>query len=75
MYIKEHDLEIIDDEEMIVSVVKEIINANQKPYEQFKNGETKVMGFFIGQAMKKLKGKADPAIIGKYVKNVLENGL
>ena len=33
------------------------------------------MGFFIGQAMKKLKGKADPAIIGKYVKNVLENGL
>ena len=39
---------------------------------QYKNGETKISGFFVGQVMKKLKGKADPSLVNKAVAEALD---
>ena len=72
-FIKENGLETLDDEDLIITTVKKIIEENPKPYEQYRNGETKVYGFFAGKVMKELKGRADPSSVNRMLKNILEN--
>lgn len=71
-YIKENDLEQVQDTGLIDSTVKAVIEANPKAVEQYKSGGTKIMGFFVGQVMKQLKGKADPGAVNKAVTDALE---
>jgi len=71
-YIKENELEAVEDTGLIDSTVKAVIDANPKAVEQYKGGGTKIMGFFVGQVMKQLKGKADPAAVNKAVLDALE---
>ncbi|MGN0677083.1 MAG: Asp-tRNA(Asn)/Glu-tRNA(Gln) amidotransferase GatCAB subunit B, partial [Ruminococcus sp.] len=72
-FIKDNELEQVDDTELIEKTVQSVISANPKAVEQYKSGQTKITGFFIGQVMKQLKGKANPASVGKAVNNALEN--
>lgn len=71
-FVKENDLEQVQDTGLIDSTVKAVIEANPKAVEQYKSGGTKIMGFFVGQAMKQLKGKADPGAVNKAVTDALE---
>lgn len=41
-------------------MIEEIIAANPTVVQQYKDGKTTTIGFFVGQAMKKLQGKANP---------------
>jgi len=43
--------------------VEEVLAANPSEVERFRGGETKLMGFFVGQVMKKSGGKADPKAV------------
>ncbi|MCW5213602.1 Asp-tRNA(Asn)/Glu-tRNA(Gln) amidotransferase GatCAB subunit B, partial [Desulfobulbus sp. TB] len=45
--------------------VREIIEANPEQARQFRDGKTKVIGFFVGQLMQKTKGKANPQLANK----------
>ena len=72
-FIKENGLETLDDNELIAETVRKVIAENPKPFEQYRNGETKVFGFFVGRVMKELKGRADPSAVNSTVKNILEN--
>ncbi|MGN1119209.1 MAG: Asp-tRNA(Asn)/Glu-tRNA(Gln) amidotransferase subunit GatB, partial [Oscillospiraceae bacterium] len=54
------DLWIKEDNDLLAKVVDEIIANNPKPVEQYKSGDQKVFGFFMGQANKALKGAASP---------------
>jgi len=72
-FTEENGLGTLDDEELIADTVKKIIADNPKPFEQYRNGETKVFGFFVGRVMKELKGRADPSAVNSTVKNILEN--
>ncbi len=38
--------------------------------ERFKNGEEKLMGFFVGQVMKATKGKANPKIVNSLIRKL-----
>jgi aspartyl-tRNA(Asn)/glutamyl-tRNA(Gln) amidotransferase subunit B len=58
--IKEKNLVQMSDEGELVAIVQEIIAANPDQAQQFRDGKTKVMGFFVGQLMQKTKGKANP---------------
>ncbi len=69
--IKEHGLEQIGSEEELEKIVRLIINENPKVVEQYKAGKEKLFGFFVGQAMKKTEGKADPQIIQNLLKKHL----
>ncbi|WP_365904696.1 Asp-tRNA(Asn)/Glu-tRNA(Gln) amidotransferase subunit GatB [uncultured Ruminococcus sp.] len=51
--------------------INDILSANSAQVEQYKNGETKVFGFIMGQCTKALKGVATP----KIIKEILENKL
>ncbi|MBE6888443.1 MAG: Asp-tRNA(Asn)/Glu-tRNA(Gln) amidotransferase subunit GatB [Ruminococcaceae bacterium] len=67
----EKDLWIKEDNDLLAEVVDEIIANNPKPVEQYKNGDQKVFGFFMGQANKALKGAASPKAIQDYIRKKL----
>lgn len=71
--VKEKGLEQIDDDSVIEEIVRKIIENNQKQYQQYKNGKTKLFGFFVGQVMKETKGKANPQKANEIVKKLLDN--
>ena len=66
-YVQEHGLGMVADASLIDAVIREILAGNQKSIDEYKAGNQKVIGFFMGQAMKKTGGKADPEV----VKNIL----
>ncbi len=55
------------DEDKLSSVIASIIENNPKQVEQYKSGKTGLMGFFIGQVMKEMKGQADPQALQKLI--------
>ncbi len=65
------DLWIKEDNDLLAKVVDEIIANNPKPVEQYKSGDQKVFGFFMGQANKALKGAASPKAIQDYLRKKL----
>ncbi|MCR4780064.1 MAG: Asp-tRNA(Asn)/Glu-tRNA(Gln) amidotransferase subunit GatB [Ruminiclostridium sp.] len=67
----ELDLWVKDDTSAVEAVIDKLIADNPKPVEQYRAGEQKVFGFFMGQANKALKGQATP----NTIKAVLEQKL
>ncbi len=65
------DLWIKEDSDLLAKTVDEIIANNPKAAEQYRNGDQKVFGFFMGQANKALKGQASPKAIQEYIKKKL----
>ncbi len=63
--VKEKNLVQVSDEGAILKMVQDILAANPEQVQQFKEGKTKVMGFFVGQLMKVSKGKANPQMANK----------
>lgn len=66
-YIKDNGLEQVDDSDAIREAVAAVFAANPATVEQYKNGQTKVVGFFVGQVMKQMRGKAKPDTVNKIV--------
>ena len=62
----------ITDSSAIAAIIDEIIAANQKQLEQYRGGNEKVFGFFVGQVMKAMQGKGNPAEINKILKEKLQ---
>jgi len=50
----------VSDEGALTGWVDEVLSAHPGEVSRFRNGETKLMAFFVGQVMKRSKGKADP---------------
>lgn len=63
--VKAKGLVQMSDEGALVSLVREILAANPDQVQQFREGKTKVMGFFVGQLMQKTKGQANPQLANK----------
>jgi aspartyl-tRNA(Asn)/glutamyl-tRNA(Gln) amidotransferase subunit B len=55
----------------IETIVDEIIKNNAPQVEQFKSGNEKILGFFVGQIMKATQGKANPKIINQILRSKL----
>ena len=69
--VKEMGLTQITDENEIRNIVQEVLNENQNLVDDYKNGK-KVFDFIIGQIMKKTRGKANPVITSKILKEELD---
>ena len=67
--IKEKGLKQITDSSEIESIIDSIIAANAPQVEQFKSGNEKIIGFFVGQAMKATGGKANPKQVNELLRN------
>ena len=70
--VAEKGLTQITDEGEISSIIEKIIKENPKEIERYKAGDTKLLGFFVGQVMKATKGKADPAVVNQTLRRSLE---
>jgi aspartyl-tRNA(Asn)/glutamyl-tRNA(Gln) amidotransferase subunit B len=64
--------QVVNDEGEIEKIVKKVISENQKAAQDVANGETKAIGFLVGQVMKESKGKADPGLAQKLIKKELK---
>ncbi len=65
-------LKQITDVGAIEAIIDEIIAANAKQVEQYRGGNEKMFGFFVGQVMKAMQGKANPAEVNKILKAKLQ---
>ncbi len=70
--IEEKGLLQVSDVSAIESIVREIVSSSQEQAEQYRSGKTKVFGFFVGQVMKRTKGKANPQVVNDVLKKALE---
>lgn len=69
--IEELGLKQISDESAIETMVDEILSKNEDKVQEYKSGKDKLFGFFVGQVMKKSKGKADPKLVNQILKKRL----
>ncbi len=72
---KEKNLLQVSDESAILDVVKEVLESpeSQKAVADIKAGQEKAIGFLVGQVMKKSKGKANPALAQKLIKQQISS--
>jgi aspartyl-tRNA(Asn)/glutamyl-tRNA(Gln) amidotransferase subunit B len=57
----------ISDRGAIEAIVEQVIAANPKELEQYRNGKTKLLGFFVGQVLKQTGGRADPKLTNQLL--------
>ncbi len=65
--VKEKGMEQVSDEGAIRDMVNEVIEENPNQLATYKSGKTNILGFFVGQVLKKSGGKANPSIVNKIV--------
>ncbi|MEJ8596945.1 Asp-tRNA(Asn)/Glu-tRNA(Gln) amidotransferase subunit GatB [Helicobacter pylori] len=68
--IEQMGLSQVNDTEAIVKVVEEVLKNNADKVLEYKSGKDKLFGFFVGQAMKNLKG-ANPSVVNAILKEKL----
>lgn len=61
----------ISDDDVIRAAIKQIVNTNEGPAADYRNGKESVFGFFVGQVMKHFNGKANPEKVNKLLREVL----
>ena len=71
-YVEEKGLKTVNDVEALQKAAEEVLASNPKLVEDYKNGKTKVLGFFVGQIMKATKGQADPGTVNKLLQEILD---
>ena len=70
--IKSKDLKQITDLKEIIEVIDSVIEQNPSQLEQYRSGQDKLYGFFVGQVMKASNGKANPRQVNKILKEKLK---
>ncbi len=71
--IEKRGLKQISDDSAIEPIIDEILANNSGQVEQYKGGNTKLLGFFVGQVMKATQGKANPKQVNELLRKKLDN--
>jgi aspartyl-tRNA(Asn)/glutamyl-tRNA(Gln) amidotransferase subunit B len=64
-------LKQVSDTGAIEAAIDDILANNEDKVEQYKGGKDKLFGFFVGQTMKAMQGKANPAVVNQILKDKL----
>ena len=72
VYIEEHGLKTVNDEGALKATIEQIVSENPQSVADYKGGKKKAIGFLVGQTLKAMKGKADPASVNKILKEILD---
>lgn len=62
-YVEEKGLKTVHDAGALKQTVEKVVAQNPQSVEDYRNGKEKAIGFLVGQTMKAMQGKADPAMI------------
>jgi len=71
--VKRRGLEQITDDDTIVREVETVLKNSEDEVRAYLGGKTKIMGFFVGQVMKATRGKANPSLVNKILKEKLDS--
>ena len=71
-YVEEKGLKTVNDEGALKEAVEKVLADNPQAVADYKGGKQKAFGALMGQSMRALKGKADPASVTKMIKELLE---
>lgn len=71
-YVEENGLKQVNDEGALKKTVEDVIAANPQSVEDYRSGKEKAIGFLVGQTMKAMKGKANPAMVNNMLKELLK---
>ena len=72
-YVEEHGLKTVNDEGAIREAVEKVLADNPQAVADYKGGKQKAFGALMGQSMRALKGKADPAAVTKMIQEMLDS--
>lgn len=70
-YVREKNLVQVSDSSAIEQAVAEAIAENPAEVEAYRGGKTKLLSFFVGQVMRKMKGKGNPAVVNEIIGKML----
>lgn len=70
--VEKKGLSVISDESSILPLVQKVVADNPEQVKAYKGGRDKLFGFFVGQIMKETKGRANPQLLNKLLKEELE---
>ncbi len=71
-YVEEKGLKTVTDTGALNQVIQKVIADNQKSVSDYLGGKEKAIGALVGQTMKAMQGKADPAEVNRIIKEELE---
>ena len=69
--VEEQGLQQITDPAVIENALRDVLIENSSKVAEYKSGKDKLFGFFIGQAMKKTHGKANPQLLNDILSKLL----
>lgn len=69
--VEEQGLSQVSDEGELDKIVEKVISENEKPVADYKNGNENAVQALIGRVMAETKGKADPSVVMKILKEKL----
>ena len=69
--VEKRKLKQVSDVSLIEEVVQAVLKENPEQVEEFRGGKEKVLGFFVGQIMKRTQGKANPRVVNEVLKKKL----
>ncbi len=70
-YVEEKGLRTVNDEGVLRRTIEKVIADNPQSVQDFRSGKDRALGFLVGQTMKAMKGKADPAEVNRLLKELL----
>lgn len=70
-HVREKGLAQVSDTSAIDAAVNEVIAENPAEVEAYRGGKTKLVSFFVGQVMRKMRGKANPAVVNEALERLL----
>ena len=69
--VEERGLRHVTDTGAIDRMVEQVMAANADKVAEYRSGKDKLFGFFVGQVMKAMQGKGNPALVNEAVKKLL----
>jgi aspartyl-tRNA(Asn)/glutamyl-tRNA(Gln) amidotransferase subunit B len=70
--IEKEGLSQVQDSAELKVWVEAVMEENSEEVERYRSGETRLMGYFVGQTMQKSQGRADPKAISALLRGRLE---
>ncbi len=70
--IEQQGLQQISDSSELEAIIREVLDSSQKQVEQYRGGQQKVFGYFVGQVMKATQGKANPKQVNELLRKFLD---
>lgn len=71
-YVEEHGLKTVNDEGELLKVIQKVIADNPQAVVDYRGGKEKALGALVGQTMKAMKGKADPGMVNRKLKELIQ---